>query len=97
MAAIIPLSGGAAKSHHTFSAQLGDNLLDFRLNYIARSPGWSMDIYSGDSLIIAGAMLVPGAEITKGYGAGIGSLVFVGAEPTIDNLGKDNKLVWIDG
>ena len=42
----IPLSGGAANSHQTFSVQLGDNYLDFTLNYVSYTDtqGWSMDI-----------------------------------------------------
>lgn len=92
----IPLSGGAVNSHQIFSVQLGGNLLELRVNYITRSPGWSVDIYREGVRLIAGAMLVPGAEITKHYGADIGRLIFVGAEPTLDNLGQSNQLVWED-
>jgi len=94
--ATIPLSGGAVNAHQEFSIQLGDNVLEFRVNYITRSPGWSVDISREGDLLIAGAMLVPGAEITKNYNAGIGRLVFVGDEPTLDNLGTANSLVWED-
>jgi len=89
----IPLANDA---HQEFSVQIGDNLLDFRLNYITRSPGWSVDISLDGVRLISGAMLVPGAEITKIYRAGIGRLVFVGDAPTLDNLGKSNALVLID-
>ena len=37
----------------------------------------------------------PNAVITDNYEAGIGRLVFVGDEVTLDNLGVNNKLVWV--
>jgi len=41
-------------------------------------------------------MLVSGAEVTKNFNADIGRLLFVGDDPTIDNLGLSNQLVWED-
>ena len=41
-------------------------------------------------------MLEPGADIIETYNAGIGKLYFHGADVTLDNLGKDNKLVWYE-
>lgn len=94
----IPLSGGAANSHQTFSCQLGDNYLDFTLNYVTYTdtPGWSLDIVSDGTSIVSGAMLVPGCDIIQNYRAGIGRLIFVGEPVTIDNLGVDNHLVWVN-
>lgn len=93
----IPLDGGAASAHQTFAIQLGDNFVDFRLNYITRSAQWCMDAYLDDTPIISGAMLAPNAEITAVYGKEIGRLFFYGEQPTLDNLGKTNWLVWVDG
>lgn len=93
----IPLQGGASNAHQTFSVQLGENFLEFNLNYITRFPGWSLDISREGEQLILGAMLVPGAEITKNFSADIGRLLFVGDEVTLDNLGQSNKLVWEDG
>jgi hypothetical protein len=90
----VPLKGGAVNAHQTQSVQLGDNFLELRISYVTRFPGWSMDVLREGVVLIAGAMLVPGAEITKNYNAGIGTLKFVGDEPTLDNLGQSNSLVW---
>lgn len=91
----IPLKSGATNAHQTFNQQLGDNFLEFTLNYITLfGPAWSVDIRREGELLVAGAMLEPGADIIETYGAGIGKLYFLGAEVTIDNLGKDNTLVW---
>ncbi len=93
----IPLKSGSINSHQIFYVQLGDNFLEFRLNYITRFPGWSLDLYKEGVLLIAGAMLVSSEDIVKNFNADIGRLLFVGEDPTIDNLGSANKLVWEDG
>ena len=92
----IPLKSGAGNAHQVFFIQLGDNFLEFRLNYITRFPSWSLDILQEGDVLISGAMLVSGADITKHFNADIGRLLFVGDDPTIDNLGKANSLLWED-
>ena len=92
----IPLQGGSVNAHQILFIQLGGNFLEFRLNYITRFPGWSLDVLREGESLIAGAMLVPGAEITKNFNADIGRLLFIGDDPTIDNLGQSNELVWED-
>lgn len=92
----IPLQSGAANAHQVFTMQLGDNLLEFHLNYITLAgPAWSMDVYREGVQLIAGAMLEPNAVVSFGYEAGIGRLVFTGDEVTLDNLGSANKLTWV--
>ena len=92
----VPLKNGAANAHQIFSILLGDNFLEFTLNYITESgPAWSCDISREGVTLIAGAMLEPGAEITENYEADIGSLYFVGSDVTLDNLGINNKLIWV--
>lgn len=93
----IPLSNGSANAHQEFTLQLGDNYLDFQINYISYTdtPAWTMSILRDGTPLVLGAMLVPGADVTSGYTANIGRFVFVGDEVTLDNLGKDNHLVWV--
>jgi hypothetical protein len=92
----IPLLNGAENAHQVFTIQLGDNLLVFTVNYITEAgPAWSVDITREGVTLISGAMLEPNAIITENYNAGIGRLVFIGAEVTLDNLGTDNRLVWV--
>ena len=91
----LPLRKGAANAHYTFNIQLGENFLEFTLNYITLAgPAWSVDIRRDDVLLAAGAMLESGADILENYEAGIGKLYFIGEDVTLDNLGVDNKLVW---
>lgn len=93
----IPLSNGSVNAHQRFSLRLGDNYLDFEVNYLSYLdvPAWTMNITRDGTPLITGAMLVPGADIASSYRAGIGRFVFVGAEVTLDNLGVDNHLVWV--
>jgi hypothetical protein len=93
----IPLSNGSSNAHQQFNARVGDNLLTFQVNYISYTdtPAWSMNILQDGAVLIHGAMLVPGADIATSYRAGIGRFVFVGDEPTLDNLGVNNHLVWV--
>lgn len=92
----IPLLNGAENAHQVFTIQLGDNLLVFTVNYITEAgPAWSVDITREGVTLISGAMLEPNAIITENYNADIGQLVFIGAEVTLDNLGTDNRLVWV--
>lgn len=98
----IPLVGGAVNAHQQFSVQLGDNFLEFRLNFVTRSQAdsdfapWVLDILREGVLLVAGAALVPGSDIIEHFGADIGKLFFVGDQPTLDNLGAANALVFED-
>jgi len=92
----IPLKNGASNAHQIFTIQLGDNFLQFTLNYVTvAGPAWSVDISREGVTLISGAMLEPNAVITDGYEAGIGKLVFIGDDVTLDNLGVNNRLVWV--
>ena len=94
---IIPLDGGLANSHQRFSAQLGEWFCEFRL-FIFESGIWNLDMYRDGSLVVAGAVLTPNTDILATYpDLKMGRLVMVGEEPTLDNLGSANSLVWVDG
>jgi len=92
----VPLQNGAANAHQLFTMQLGDNLLQFTLNYITLAgPAWSMDIAREGVQLVAGAMLEPNTDVTLGFEADIGRFIFTGDEVTLDNLGTANKLTWV--
>lgn len=92
---IIPLTGGADNAHQIFTVLLGENLLEFKLNYITvEGPAWSMDISRGGVNLAYGIMLEPNAELLTGLYLDIGSLSFTGVEATLDNLGVNNQLSW---
>lgn len=94
----IPISAGAANAHQRFSVQLGENLIDFEIDYVSYldSPAWSMNLRRDGTLLAAGAMLEPGCDVIQSYSLGIGLLVFTGADVTLDNLGIENALTWVE-
>ena len=94
----IPLASGPANAHQRFSVQLGDNLIDFEIDYVSYLdfPAWSMTLRRDGSVLVAGAMLEPGCDVISGYGAGIGRMIFTGEEATLDNLGTANALTWVE-
>lgn len=96
----IALKSGSENAHQRFTQRLGSNLLEFRVNYLAYqdAPLWVLDIYRDGSPIALGLGLNAGAVMTEGHNLpdDIGRLIFVGAEATLDNLGKDNHLVWLE-
>lgn len=95
----IPLRGGSANAHQRFTQRLGGNLLEFRVNYLAyqEEPLWTLDLYRDGAPVALGMALNAGSILTNSYNLpdDIGRLIFVGAEATLDNLGKDNHLVWL--
>lgn len=91
---IIPLTGGAVNAHQLFSVQLGDNLIEFEVNYV-QTGQWVVNLSQEGTIIAAGLMLEPNASIARNYNLNIGQLIFIGADTTLDNLGVDNQLTWI--
>jgi hypothetical protein len=92
----IPLSGGAANAHQIQFVQLGGNFLELQINYITTSEEWAINVLNEGVMLMAGVALKPNCEISLAYRAGVGRFVMVGDEPTLDNLGKSNKLVYVD-
>lgn len=93
----IPLQGGAVNAHQTFSAVLGEVEVTFKLDYLAyiKNPAWNLTLMKGTDVLVEGLLLKCGCDLLAPYNLGIGSLVMVGEEPNINNLGTENTLVWI--
>lgn len=94
---VIPLRPGAINAHQQFSLQLGDNLIEFEVDFISYldAPAWSMNLIRDGSRLVSGAMLEPGSDVIQSYRTGIGQMVFTGDDVTLDNLGVSNFLVWV--
>ncbi len=91
----IPLSNGAVNAHQIFQVELGDNTVEFYVNWNTTEEYWSADLYVEGELKCAGVILLVGDELLGVYNAGLGRLVMAGTDPTLDNLGTDNQLIWI--
>lgn len=94
---VIPLSGTKDNAHQEFNINLGDNNVFFKFDYNYLAEQWSFSIKIENVEIVSGAVLAVNADILRNWNIKktFGSLVCVGSEPTLDNIGIDCNLVWI--
>lgn len=90
----IPLVSGIENSHQEFSVQLGENLFEFTLDWNYLYNNWSVGIDIDGDRIVSGSVLAAGSCVNR-HTTGIGKLYFIGIDATVENLGKQNQLVWI--
>lgn len=107
MASVIPISGGEANANQEISVQLGDNYVDLSIRYLQYNQ-WVMDVLpngetslpthvvNGEEFIFSAVFLQGGMDMLSVYNVSnqFGQLFLVGEEPTLDNLGSENKLIW---
>lgn len=95
---VIPLEGGAVNAHQTFSVELLGREITFKLDWCGyvQEPFWNLDLLERGLPLVLGLKLVPGCDLIEPYHLDLGKVVMIGEEPTLDNLGVDNTLVWID-
>lgn len=93
----IPLNGGAQNAHQSFTVNLGGKEINFRLDYLTyvENPAWNLNLSVDGESIVEGLLLKCGCDILAPYQLGIGKLVMIGDEPTLDNLGVRNSLIWV--
>lgn len=94
----IPLQNGAANAHQKFSQRLNGMLVSFEVNYVtySKSPYWIFNLYQDGFPLALGVPLNPNGDLLANHAVkNFGRLVFVGDEPTLDNLGITNNLVWV--
>lgn len=89
----IPLNNGAA--FQKLRVQLGSHYLQFRIRWMTVYQYFYVDIFEGEIPIALGRGLHPDVDLLYGLNTTIGSLCLRGKQPTIDNLGIENKLEWI--
>ena len=85
----------------TFSARLGANSLTIELQWMARFEVFRVNILTALGVTLtAGRVLLPGVDLLAGLypppQISYGSLTLEGDQPTPDNLGVANLLVWSD-
>lgn len=94
---ILPLMGGAEYAHQEFSFLFGTREILFRLDWMPYidNPAWNLNISEDGAEIINGLLLRGGCDLLSPYQLGLGRLILTGDEPTLDNLGINNALVWV--
>lgn len=90
---IIPLTSGLA--YHRFNAIQNNVKLNFYFHWLTRYEYFSVDIFDGENnRIVCGRALHPGMNLFDGINKPVGTLILEGEQPTIINLGVDNRLIW---
>lgn len=89
---IIPLNSGFA--FQRFRVQLGSHYLVFCLRWLTRYGYYCVDILEKGQPIVLGRALHPDVNILAGINTDIGAIYLRGENPTVSNLGVDNKLEW---
>ena len=59
-------------------------------------PYWNCDLSENEETLVAGLKLVGGCDLLEPYQLGLGKLIMTGAVPTLDNLGVENHLIWVE-
>src|SRR5690606_24665283 len=89
---IIPL---AAAPSQEFSVSNGGIVLFFEIRWLTRFRYFVVNVYRGDRTpVTLGRALHPQVNILNGLAIGLGSITLEGADPTPDNLGIANRMVW---
>lgn len=93
----IPLKGGYEYSKQSFITNLDNNQVMFDLEFLSyvENPHWVISVYRDSLPIVVSRALLANTEITTFSTMNVGRIVFVGEEATLDNLGVDNKLIWV--
>lgn len=94
MTQVITLSGGYP--FQSLDANLGGNAVTLRLSYVTSLEAWAMDIYQEGAPLFAGIMLRSNADLLESWGVRktFGAMSIIGTEPTFDDLGDGNLLIW---
>lgn len=88
----IPLQPGNA--HLSFRVELSGTRVRVRLNWLTRF-GYFQAIVSDDAdVLVAGVGLHPDMDLLVDVSSIPGRLYVQGAAPTVDNLGRDAKLMY---
>lgn len=89
----ISLTSGLA--YQRFTVTQGDVRLQIYLHWLTRYSYYSVDIYDdSENPVALGRALQPGVNLLDGLNINMGSLILEGEQPTINNLGAANSLIW---
>lgn len=94
----ITLTGGASNARQSFTSSLNGREITFTLYWCGYvdSPFWNLDLTEAGKVVVSGLVLHPGVDLLAPYQLGLGRLIFVGKEATLDNLGERNHLVYLE-
>lgn len=98
MALEISLKGTAQYAHQNFVVNLANREITFELDYCGYvdAPFWNLNLYENGEALVEGLVLKCGCDLIAPYHLNLGRLFLVGDDPTLDNLGEANTLIWLE-
>lgn len=98
---VIPITGAAAPDE-TFNINLGGTLYTFHIQYNARFDFWVMTVSLNGITLFTSVKLVQGVDdLAKSYNANLGGKLQIQsisndpADPTLNDMGFDKRLVYV--
>ena len=92
MKEMISLEGATA--YYTFNVELANLVALVTLNWVTTKGFYKVSITIDNEEVVRGKGLHPDIDLLKSTELAIGKLYLEGAEPTLDNIGIDNRLVY---
>ena len=89
---VISLEG--ATSYYTFNVEIANLVALVTLNWVTTGGFYKIFITIDNEEVVRGKGLHPDIDLFKSTELGIGKLYLQGDEPTLDNIGIDNRLVY---
>lgn len=77
-----------------FTVTLSDRSITIKIRWLHQYKFFAVDILEGDEPITLGRGLHPGIDLLAGLNTGLGTLMLEGRQPTLENLGQRNRLIY---
>lgn len=82
--------------YQRFSVNVDGHSLSFALRWLQNYSYFAVDIYENGEPVTLGKGLNPDINLVRGLNTALGAIYLSGSQPTIDNLGVSNMLVYDD-
>lgn len=81
-------------SYQRFTVPLSGRPITISLRWLHQYGFYAVDIVENGVAITQGRGLHPGINLLAGLNTGLGTLMLEGRQPTLENLGQRNRLVY---
>lgn len=88
---LIPLEPGP---YQRMTVTLSERVITLRLRWLMQYEFYAVDILEGGEPITLGRGLHPDVNLLAGLNTGLGTLMLEGKQPTLENLGRRNRLIY---
>lgn len=93
---VFDVEGGAVNAHQQFELQVNNAIYELRLDYLEQVESWALSVTQEEERLADSVILRGGANLFSTFPklTSVARLYVVGDEPTLNNLGLTNSIVW---